>query len=272
MEQSSGAMVFSALYYTSLFVFIIFLILVFVHFMITPIFALTGDDPGIFVISGSSDRELYYTGTDDKATPGRMRMTDTVDPNKKKPTTLPSCSYTMGVDIYVSKDRAGPSTYEYDIPLLYRSSKRNSNGLQSPPVPLPTSGTAFKNLYTETNVILSLSRDLEEIHLIRISASKSDNVKEEVKTKNGIKTSGSTIQKNSGGWFRVTFVLGPTFAELYLNGEYVETIIVPSLLQITENDFWPPPVINTGIQIKNVSMWPRILTPNEIRRYEKEPL
>ena len=269
MEQSSGAMVFSALYYTSLFVFVIFLILIFVHFMITPIFALTGDDPGIFVISGSSDRELYYTGTEDIATPGRMRMTDTVDPNKKKPTTLPSCSYTMGVDLYISKTNARPTAYEYNIPLLYRSSKGKSNGVNTPPV-TPVTG-AFKNVYTETNVILSLSRDLEEIHLTCISTT-GNNINTELKTTKGIKTTGSTIQKNSGGWFRVTFVLGPTFAELYLNGEYVETIIVPSLLQISENDFWPPPVQNPGIKIKNVSMWPRILTPNEIRRYEKEPL
>jgi len=240
--------IFGFLYYSSLSILIIFLILVFVHYTIFPIFALTANDPGIIIISGTGDREMAYKNND--ATPANQR-------NKTIPrTTLPDiCNYTIGVDVKID-----PSTQtnmqRYPIAILYRDTA---------PVTSYASATTTKlsDVYQNTNLIVWADGVSKEIQVTVVTAS-------------GEKSMSAMIRPDSKTtWFRLTIVMADSFVEVYMNGSLKSTINVPgSLKQITGTDFFPPVIAPDigGITIANMSMWPRLLSSKEIRVYESAPM
>jgi len=241
MEQSYGAIVFSVLYYTSLFALVLFLILVFVHLTITPIFALTADNPGIIVISGAGDRELSYT--DDIYLPS--------SPNKRTPpgktTRLPQCSYTIGFDI----KKGTLAASQKKMAVLYRST---AQVLQR-----PFNYDDFK----QTNILVS-TKDAPDLITIELFEHDATIAKPIVQMNESITLTTS--------WQRVCIVLADTFAEVYVNGQIVSTIVVNNLKQVgSATDFFPP--TNTSVvKISHMSMWPRILSPKEIRYYESKAM
>lgn len=244
MEQSYGASVFSVLYYSSLFILVIFLILLFIHFTIAPIFALTADNPGIIVISGAGDRELSYTDTiylpssQNKRTP------------PGKTTRLPQCSYTIGFDIKIKGKISANRTA-----VLYRATSVSDQFLTG------IQNCANPNCFTfpETNILVSTKGPLD---IITVELIDSNNKKVEMDKEITI----------SALWMRLCIVLADTFAEVYVNGELFSTIVVGNLKQVgSTTDFFPPTNTNL-ISISHVSMWPRILSPKEIRYYESKPM
>lgn len=241
MEQSSGAVIFSVLYYASLFLLIMFLILVFIHFTIVPVFALTADNPGIIVISGAGDREVSYTDPTYTASSKNKRT----PPGKT--TNLPPCSYTIGFDIK-SKAKIGKKTA-----ILYRAAVQQSD---------PFSYTNFNT----TNILVSTKENPDEI-TVEIFEDILDNNNRKITRPVAMRES---ISINSS-WQRVCIVLADTFAEVYLNGTQVSTIVVSNLTPVSSNtDFFPP--TNASVEISHMSMWPRILSPREIRYYESKPM
>jgi hypothetical protein len=271
-EATTGVSVFGAVYYGSVLLFIIFLILVFVHFTITPIFALTANDPGIIVISGTGDRELAYTASDGNVpAPANPRNA------KLKNTQLPSCNYTIGVDIKVDTITNTNQT-SYPIAILYRDSVNVEGALGPPPrgymaatatigATATTTGT-LNTKYSNTNIIVWADGITKDIQVTLITTDK-----------NGLSVDLSMtgpIHQPQSKWFRLTIVLANSVAEIYLNGSLVSTINTGgnALRQIPSNDFYPPMVTADigGISIANMSMWPRILTSKEIRAYESAPM
>lgn len=236
MEQSYWGMVFSMLYYTSLFTLVIFLILLFIHFTITPIFALTADNAGIIVISGAGDRELSYTNELYTAESSNKRT----PPNKT--TRLPQCSYTIGFDIK-KVDQTRPTGR---IAVLYRAT-----GVKSGPI-------TYTN-FNQTNILVSTTEEAADLITVELVSSKGVVV--------GMKKSISL----TNSWQRISIVLADTFAEVYLNGTQVSTIVIDDLKQVgSTTDFFPPN--DSSVEISHMSMWPRILSPKEIRYYESKPM
>ena len=75
----------------------------------------------------------------------------------------------------------------------------------------------------------------------------------------------------TNSWQRISIVLADTFAEVYLNGTQVSTIVIDDLKQVgSTTDFFPPN--HNSVEISHMSMWPRILSPKEIRYYESKPM
>lgn len=249
-SDTTGASVFGYLYGIGLVLFIIFLILVFIHFTIYPVFALTPNEPGMILISGTADREKAYTGSDGNvAVPANPR-------NKSIPhTTLPDiCNYTVGADVYID----GSLLTTYPVPIFYR----DNAPIQAADAQSATPGN-FNLRYHNTNIIAWVKGDTKELYVTFMTTDKGGNTVEESMKK--------PIATKDKEWFRLTVVLSSSFAEIYHNWTLDSTVnLVNPLKQITNTDFYPPPVEFPvgGVEIRNMSMWPRILTPKEIRTYE----
>jgi len=248
---TAGVSVFGALYYGSLSVFVIFLILVFVHFTVYPIFALTPNDPGIIVVSGTSDRELAYTLND-----GNPPKPENARNKNIKRTTLPPCTYTLGVDVYIDDT----IKTQYPLPIFYRARAPLSSTDAAAPRPL-------SEIYTDTNIIAWCQPDTKEVQVALVTTT----------------SDGTTVQKSmdrayappNKKTFRLTIVVADSFAEVYINGGLLSTINAANALKsISETDFYPPVVEHGvgGVSIGNMAMWPRLLTSKEIRAYESGPM
>lgn len=246
--DTTAVSIFGVLYYGSLAVLVIFLILVAVHFTMFPIFALTANDPGIIVVSGTSDRELAYTSSDNNTpVPANAR-------NKKLPkTTLPDiCNYTIGVDVWVDDTKR----VNHLEPIFYRDKK---------PVGLTDASTvtteaSLASKYSSTNIIAWTTGDTKQLNVTLIGISEQ-------------KSMTTPLPTDNKKWFRLTVVLADSFAEVYINGSLKSTINMPSgLKQIQNTDFYPPVIDGGGITIANMAMWPRLLSSKEIRTFESAPM
>lgn len=268
-ETTTGLSVFGAVYYGSIGLLMIFLILVFVHFTISPIFALTANDPGIIVISGTGDRELSYTATD-----GNVPLPANPRNLKLSRTQLPSCNYTIGLDIKIDTNDPRITPLNYPVVILYRDTANVTGALGPPPrgymattATTTPDGTITGNLntvYKNTNILLWADGGRKDIQVTLITTDKNGSTVDiSMKT---------PIVPKTNKWFRLTIVVANSFAEIYTNGALVSTINTGgnALRQIESNDFYPPMVTADigGISIANMSMWPRILTSKEIRAYE----
>lgn len=253
-DNSTAVSIFGVLYYGSVTILIIFLILVFVHFTVFPIFALTPNDAGILVISGASDREMAYKNND--ALPSNQR-------NKNIPrTALPDiCNYTIGIDIKIDPP-VQKNMQNYPIVILYRDSKPVTSYASAKNTELGEP-TKLSDVYQNTNIIVWAGGQSKDIHVTLVTAAgeKSMNVL--------IRPDSKTV------WFRLSIVVADSFAEIYMNGSLKATINTPDgLKQITGTDFYPPVVAPEigGITVANMAMWPRLLTSKEIRLYESAPI
>jgi hypothetical protein len=260
-EDITGISVFGALYYSALLILVIFLILLAVHFTMFPIFALTANEAGIIVLSGTGDREMAYTTI--AATPNTPR-------NSMIPrTTLPDiCNYTIGFDIKINATTQ-TNTQVYPIGIVYRAPLSPKPTPPLPPVIYASArATNLSAVYQNTNIIVWADGTTKDIQVTLITTDENNLIIE--------KSMDKLITPDSKKpWSRFTIVVADSFVEVYMNGSLKSTLNTPNTLkQITATDFYPPvvgPEVG-GITIANMSMWPRILTSKEIRTYEGGPM
>ena len=78
------------MFYGSLVVFVLFLILVFVHFTVTPVFSFSPGDNGFISIPTISDSQVAFTaGPASSEVPAKFKN-------------VPACSYSVAMDLYMS--------------------------------------------------------------------------------------------------------------------------------------------------------------------------
>lgn len=82
--------VLQMMFYGSLIIFVLFLILVFVHFTVTPVFSFSPGDNGFISIPTISDSQVAFT-----AGPATSDMAADF-------TNVPACSYSVAMDLYMS--------------------------------------------------------------------------------------------------------------------------------------------------------------------------
>ena len=259
----SSASTFGIFFYISLFTFIIFLILVCIHYTMFPIFALSVNDPGLILIPTSNDSELSYK-TDSSAAPTKRRDTDTgIALNKTK---MPACcNYTIGVDILID---GGLTPITHPNVILYRDVVPSS-------VTAATAATATKaNLntkYANTNIIIWLDNDTNNLNVSLVTGTASGN--EQLQHLPSIEN----VPLNKK--FRLVVVLADSFVEVYINGGLEQSMQINGNLKgigtsTSSTDFYPSVIDSTtsGVKITNMSMWPRVITSKEIRTYEATPM
>jgi hypothetical protein len=227
--SSIAGTVVAGLFYLSSAIFIIFLIAIFVHFTVTPIFKFSPYDKGILSIQ-TMTAETAWTS----APP-----TFDLSANVANPV---SSDYTVSLDVFVS------SQFSSNIAprvLLYRGKA---------PVTLPVTAKEqdLATLFPNTNLLVYVDNMTNDLNVVATATNK-----EAIPP---IKN----IPLNTP--FKLTIVYMPTFMEVYINGKLQATRVFKSPPITSTYGFWPPPKsVDSLVKVGNFNFWPDALPSSAIR-------
>ncbi len=231
-SQSAGLRIAS--YLLAIFI-VIMVILLFVHFMITPIFVLHPGDPGIIPVPGFDDGKLYWTSGQS----GPIA-------NKITPIHSSTFNYSLILDTFIEN----PLQFSQYPRILF-----SRGGLLKEK---PTSDTLL-GMYEHYNLVMGLLPDTNDLI---VSVQNKDNNMENVIISN------VPVQEP----FRIGVIVMEKAMEVYINGHLSKTRSFSSPPRDVKGDILGPQGINANLaKVRNLKLWNRILKTTEIR-YAKPPL
>ena len=210
-------------------IIIILVILLFVHFFITPIFKFNPGGPGIISVPGYDDGKLFW-------------ITTTTGPilNTALPIVNQIYSYTINLDVFVEN------------PLQFSTKPRIffSRGATKQATP---SGDTLLGILTNYNLVAALLPDTNDLI---VSVLNNNNNMENIIVPN------IPIQEP----FRLTMVVMEQALEVYINGKMIRTrkFLAPPK-DVKGNIDAASGIESNVIKVHNLKIWPRILTVSEIR-------
>jgi hypothetical protein len=213
---------------------VLLILLIFVHYFITPIFQLRPGGPGMIPIPGVDDGVLYWDTT----------AADTIEEEKDSrfPIREKYSNYTMNMDIFIN------SSFDYSD--RYRFIFGRGATLKTASA---SSADTIMGLLSAFNVAVVL---LPGTNDLQVSVLTDANTSEDIVIHN------IPIQET----FRLGVVIMDHALEVYLNGKLVKTKTHTNNLKAITGDIkialgTAPPIA----KIKNLKIWPRILATSEIR-------
>lgn len=239
---TSSSYLFAALFFTSLIVFVIFLILVFINYTIYPILSFSPNDGGLIPIPTASDRKITYIDG-----PAAANVSANIN--------LPNSSYTVGADVYLSG-----AFMMSQVPrvILYRAT-----------APVTTGGTvdSLKETYSQTNFIIWLDPVKNDLYVSVVTSGNTSATKLETT----LPIENVPIRKV----FRLAVVFTTNFVEIYINGKLERSMAIKgNLIAVNEstNMYSTVKPINQNVMLGNLTLWSRILTAREINISESTPI
>lgn len=256
-QQINGVLGIS--YQISLMFFILFLILVFIHFLIFPIFSISPDDNGIIPIPLPSDKQMAFT------------QAPAVSDLSANFLGIPACTYSFSMDIYLSGDFQALT-----IPrvLFYRStankgvsprsnitdwSSGSSGSSQSNDLNIKLAGT-----FPDTNIVLWLDPTKNDLFASVLTSSDGTATNARMETTPPIEN--IPIRKV----FRLTCVFTQQFIELYINGNLERSMALKnSPVSVAPTAYFFPVISTIGpnVRMANIAFWPRTLSAREAHAY-----
>lgn len=210
---------------------ILLIILIFVHFFITPIFSYQPGSPGIFVLPGLDAGVLFWN----KTNTGLL-------PNDTLPIQNLSSAYSLNVDIFIQDPHIHFSTHPR---ILFRRGGR----VRSSPT-----GNTLLGLLENYNIVCALLPDTNDLI---VSVLNVDN-----NTENAI-ISNVPIQEP----FRLGIVLMDHALEVYINGHLLKTRTFISPPKSVLGDIYPVSGIESNMaKLRNLKIWAKQLTSSEMRK------
>jgi hypothetical protein len=226
-------------FYTALFILVIFLLLVTVHFTITPIFSFTVGD-GIITIPTTQYYQTAFTAA---------VATVDISANFINPV---SCGFTLMFDIFLQGDF---KTTTAPRVLTYRNLSPQDTPTENPSF---TPTIDLLTWFPDTNFIVWIDPELNDLYAAVITQEPSQSPV--LIMSNPVKN--VPIRQP----FRATFTLTPNFMEIYINGRLEQTVSITGIvLQCQLPFFSPTKVCDQSIFIANMFYWGRILSAAEIR-------
>ncbi len=223
-------------FYLSLMAFFIFLILVLIHFTVTPIFKFDIGDKGLVNVTPSTDGELVWKNS----------LAD-VDEKAVFKTQL-NCNYTLSMDILVKNQLSMSSTPRV---ILYRDTN---------PVNADRNMKASDlfDLYPKTNLLVYIDADKNDLNVVAITMDNTNTLHPE-----GIPPIPNIPLESP---FRLSIAFQPGFMEVYLNGQLQATRVFTGRPKETSGNFFAPSeFVRETVRIGNLQYWPRVLSSSEIR-------
>jgi hypothetical protein len=230
MKSTLLSVVFRAV----LIILVVALILILIHFLIYPIFKVKADEPGLISVPTITSEDKLFWSTKNDIAP--LAVTDT-----PLGSTASSSSYSLTLDIQI--DDAHNYTGTPRI-IFYRGD--NTIRIPRGKEPQATIGSMIAN----PSLVFALTRDTNDL---QISVITQDNNTE------GILLYNVPIRKP----FRIGVVLSDKVIEVYTNGLLSRTRSLSSPPKPVQGTFWPSPT--TGIQLRNLHIWPTTIMPVEMR-------
>jgi len=227
-------------FYTSVFILVIFLLLVTIHFTVTPIFSFTVGN-GIITIPTTQDYQTAFTAA-----------VATVDVAANFINPL-SCGFTLMFDIFLQGDF---KTTTAPRVLTYRNLSPQDTPRDNPSF---TPKIDLLTWFPDTNFIVWIDPTLNDLYAAVITQAPSESPV--VVMSKPVKN--VPIRQP----FRATFTLTPNFMEIYINGRLEQTVSITGVVLQCELPFFSPiKVCDQSIFIANMFYWGRILSAAEIRR------
>lgn len=234
VPQASSVFVsiISILFYMSTFVFIVFLILTFVHFTIRPVLPFVSVSENIPI---SQDKQVAWS-----TAPAQPEQAA----GFKNPKT---CDYTVSLDIFPTSkflSQKAPRVFLYRSGQIVNMTKNASKADLL---------TQFPN----TNIIGYIDAEKNDMYIGVVTSKNGQKSIEYAE-----KIVNIPVQKT----VRLTLLVMPTFLEIYVNGKLQKTLIFKGQLVESTNDFWSSPTnVREAVQVGNLMYWPRPLKSTEIR-------
>jgi hypothetical protein len=252
----SGASVLSGVFYFAVAAFVIFLVLVFIHYTIRPVFTFVPGDGGIIPIPLASDQQTAWTTT---------TATSTASAGF---TGIPACNYTLSMDIFLTGDLTDTS-----IPrvLLYNASQARTLSTTD------TSGTMLGR-FADTNFMIWLEPQLNNLYVTPLKDRPAGPV---TGPDREFMTHKAVVNVPLRTPFRLTTVVSTGMTEVYINGELQLSFANTTLKTVSGT---PPPnfwalaqagsgaAINNNVSIGSVYFWPRVLSATEIQQSSTAPV
>lgn len=253
LQPSAIASVLSFLFYSSLVVFIIFVVLMIIHYTVYPVFKFNANDTGLIPMPTATDKKAYST----------KAVVSPATPIMDGGAALPDCQYSLSFDLFI------PSVLSpLHLPrvILYRGTGQIATSVSAAN---PTIDMLIEiNKYPATNFILWLHPTLNDLYFTAIVKG----AKTDPNTKVSLRSRPIQNLPNNQP-IRVTFVYTRLFVELYVNGKLKETMVIPpgatpiALESATGNYLFGTPLFGDGVsrnaQIANIEVWDRAITARE---------
>ena len=221
--------------YTLAIIIVVFIILLFVHWFIYPIFRLHPGGSGIIPVPGGDDGVLFWKN----GNTGKI-------PNSALPIQTISAGYTMIMDMFI----VNPLQFSKHPRLLF------SRGAM---VKARPSGDLLLGVLDNYNLAVALLPDTNDMI---VSVLNKDNNMENVIVSN------APIQEA----FRLGIVVMDQALEVYINGHLLKTRAFDSPPKSVTGDVYPASGIEANIaKIRNFKVWARVLPTPEIREATPAP-
>lgn len=251
-SEDTGNYWLKVLYFMFLYGFVIFLVLLFVHYSITPVFRFTPGDKGYIAVPGNSDDLIYWNNRRQplpfSAAPSvgdKLSGTDFIN------------SFSFSVDLYITELTSNSNTRL----ILYKASRSGDQ---------PLAPTSSGDLVTTDDFVNYMSKKASMIMYL----TQTNDIM--ITFFSGINSTQYSIPyiKNVPVYtpFRVTLVVEPKMVTVYMNGKQLYQRLIPETLQNnslqTNEVFYSfPDWANTPSQtvfVQNFHLWPRAITYKEI--------
>jgi hypothetical protein len=208
---------------------VIFVILLFVHFFIRPIFQMYPGGPGIIPVPGGDDGVLFWN----KGSSAQIQ-------NKDLPIADQYFNYSIQMDMFIQN----PVQFSKNVRVLF------SRGATQRQIP---SGDSILGVLDNYNLVAGLLPDTSDLI---VSVLNKDNNMENVIVPN------IPVQEP----FRLHIVLMEQALEVYLNGHLMKTRAFDAPPKHVAGDIYPAMNVEANIaKIRNLKIWSRIITTGEVR-------
>lgn len=253
-DTGTGSYFLEVLFYFLAYGFVIFMVLLLVHYSVTPIFQFNPGDKGYIKLPGTGDDKVYWTN---KSQPSSLTRDETVPLDTDALVNYPfDNNFTISVDLYIQKLNNTPAEKR----LIFYKAKKGMRGDK-----LPISGTLIDSI--KSIVSLAVYLDSENNLVVNVFT-------------NGTEKPSRPIQNIPLGVpFRLTVTVEPTVFTVYINGKqahqrFVKEGIVNSSGTyggITTEDSrevfhsMPDGFTNPRMAyVQNLHVWPSVLSYSEI--------
>jgi hypothetical protein len=239
-DKSTARIALDIAFKASVAFFILFLILVFIHFTVYPVFSFSPNEDGIISIPTVSDRQITYT----KMPAASDTPTEFLD--------VPSCTYTVGLDIFLSGNFQASNLPRV---LLYRAVNNSVSPPQTDTV------TNLISRFPDSNILVWLDPMKNDLFVSIVSSGDGGKTKR-------LETTEAIDNVPVKDVFRATIVFSQQFLEVYINGYLRKSMAIQkNLLTAADNSVFYPVISSIGpnVLVANVAFWPRILSAREVR-------
>jgi hypothetical protein len=211
---------------------VLFVILIFVHFFITPVFITRPGSSGYIPLPIMDDGKIYWkndsTNIQDRTTP-----INNITQN-----------FTVAADIFIENPLQISNNYRV---LFFRGAAINSS---------PTS-KMLNNILPSYNFAFALAPDTNDLVVSVMNSSTGANSNME-----NILIPNIPVQQT----FRVCLVLMDHAMEVYIDGKLVKTRALKNPPKNVTGTIWAPDsTISSIAKVRNLHIWNRILAPSEIK-------